>query len=542
MEPWAMLPAWIVEFDADRKALESLFDAPYSPTRRSRLAALLEAWQDRLDALTWGELPYSDRVDALLLDRLLVAERSRLSLEKRRYEEMEPLCPYVKDLIELLDERRLLHDLEPRVAAETLHRAQRGVAALAKRAGDGTPTSGGLSLRIARLLRDLKKGLEEWYGFPAGYDPVFTWWVEKPHEALAESLGTCADALEKSSCGSDGQGIAGDPVGRETLAADLDAALVPYTPEELIAVGEREAQWCRREMVKAAQEMGCGEDWRAALERIKEDHVPPGDQARLVRDLAREAVTFLEERDLLTIPERARDGWRLEMMSPERQKVNPFFLGGPCIMVSYPTAEMDHEAKLMSMRGNNRHFSRATVQHELIPGHYLQHYCQQRYRPYRHIFHTPFWTEGWALYWEMRLWELGFPRTPEERMGMLFWRMHRAARVVFSLRFHLGEMTAGDCVEMLVNEVGHERSTAEGEVRRSFGGDYPPLYQCAYYIGGLQFRALHRELVETGTMTERAFHDGILRENCMPVAVLRAILRKDEVERHHPPVWNFLEE
>ena len=27
---------------------------------------------------------------------------------------------------------------------------------------------------------------------------------------------------------------------------------------------------------------------------------------------------------------------------------------------------------------------------------------------------------------------------PEDRVGMLFWRMHRAARILFSLNFHLG--------------------------------------------------------------------------------------------------------
>ncbi len=62
----------------------------------------------------------------------------------------------------------------------------------------------------------------------------------------------------------------------------------------------------------------------------------------------------------------------------------------------------------MSMRGNNRHFSRATVHHELIPGHHLQGYMNQRHRTYRGPFRTPFWGEGWALYWEMLLWDLDF--------------------------------------------------------------------------------------------------------------------------------------
>ena len=123
------------------------------------------------------------------------------------------------------------------------------------------------------------------------------------------------------------------------------------------------------------------------------------------------------------------------MMSPERQKVNPFFLGGEEMLVSYPTASMSEDDKLMSMRGNNIHFARATVFHEVIPGHHLQEFMAERYNAHRNAFDTPFLVEGWALYWEMLLWDLGFPATPENRVGVLFWRMHRCARIIFSLEF-----------------------------------------------------------------------------------------------------------
>src|SRR6201999_1699675 len=109
---------------------------------------------------------------------------------------------------------------------------------------------------------------------------------------------------------------------------------------------------------------------------------------------------------------------------------------------------------------------------------------------------TPFSVEGWALYWEFILWDKGFPETPENRIGMLFWRMHRCARIIFSLKFHLGQMTAAECVDFLVQKVGHERATAEGEVRRSFAGDYSPLYQAGYMLGAFELRALRHELVD----------------------------------------------
>jgi uncharacterized protein (DUF885 family) len=221
--------------------------------------------------------------------------------------------------------------------------------------------------------------------------------------------------------------------------------------------------------------------------------------------------------------------------------VNPYFTGGEVISVSYPTDTMNHEDKLMSMRGNNPSFSRATVHHELIPGHHLQIFMGQRYNTHRRIFRTPFLIEGWALYWEMLLWDMKFPRTAEDRVGMLFWRSHRCARIIFSLKFHLGEMNAQEAIDFLVDRVGHERRNATAEVRRSVNGSYAPLYQAAYMLGGLQIRALHRELVRSNKMTPREFHDAILRENAIPIELIRASLKKEKLDRDFKSKWRFYE-
>jgi uncharacterized protein (DUF885 family) len=112
--------------------------------------------------------------------------------------------------------------------------------------------------------------------------------------------------------------------------------------------------------------------------------------------------------------------------------------------------------------------------------------------------------------------------------------------VLFSLRFHLGEMSPAECVSLLTDEVGHERENAVAEVRRSFEGGYDPLYQCAYLIGGFQVRALYQEATGTGEMTPRQFHDAFLRQNCLPIAALRAYLLNLPLEKGtHLGDWRF---
>jgi len=118
--------------------------------------------------------------------------------------------------------------------------------------------------------------------------------------------------------------------------------------------------------------------------------------------------------------------------------------------------------------------------------------------------------------------------------------MHRCARIVFSLNFHLGKMTAQECVDFLVNRVGFERENAAGEVRRSFeSGYYGPLYQVAYMLGALQFRALRKDLVGSGKMTDRDFHDAILKMNAIPVEMVRASLIKQPLDAAFVSNWKF---
>ena len=227
------------------------------------------------------------------------------------------------------------------------------------------------------------------------------------------------------------------------------------------------------------------------------------------------------------------------MMSPERQLTSPFFTGGEVISVAFPTSTMSHEAKLQSLRGNNMHFAKATVHHELIPGHHLQMFMNARQQPHRGWFATPFSIEGWALYWELVLYDKGFAKSPEDRIGFLTWRKHRCCRIIFSLGYHMGNMTPRQCIDLLTDRVGFEPENATAEVRRSFGGAYGPLYQAAYLLGGFQFWELRKELVGTGKLSERQFHDAILAEHSMPIAMLRAILLNQPLPAAGLPAWRF---
>ena len=543
-------------FSSDLRALERRWgDIPYSAARQARMGDFLTGWSEALDALTVAPDDLEGSIDHVLLSSEVRYRRELLAREGRLVAEVLPLLPFADEVVALLDIRHLRETVDGQEIAGDLA-ALAGAVDDAERAlksrtpaggagsgGAGQPTATPIAgLRAVRLLQSYQRSLGTWYRHYEGYDPLFTWWAKQPFQqadaALDRYLVTLRERVVGWPEGAE-EPIVGDPIGADGMTGDLIRDMIPYTPEELVAIAEREFAWCDERMLEASRELGYGDDWRAALEYVKTLHADPGGQPRVVMDLAQEAIDFVESRDLVTVPPLAKEIWGLEMMSPERQRVNPFFLGGEVIRVSFPTDEMTHEEKRMSMRGNNIHFSRATVHHELIPGHHLQGFMTDRYNSHRSLFRTPFWGEGWALYWEMRLWDLGFPTTPEDRIGMLFWRMHRAARIIFSLNFHLGEMTPDEAIAFLVDRVGHEPANATAEVRRSFNGSYSPLYQAAYMLGGLQIRALHEELVVGGEMSERDFHDTILQGGRMPIEMVRARLLGEVPARDFRAAWRF---
>jgi len=557
----------VQRYALDEQALSRRFDAPDSPAARKRLRDFYGEWRQRLREHDFDRLSREGQVDFVLLDNHLQHELALLDRRDRQRAETAPLLPFADALLSLHDTRRNLATINQQAVARTLADVAKqvdsvrslfepaprpaGADSAARRtavAPVAPKVSRTVANRAADNLESIKRTMAAWYRFYDGYDPLFTWWARDPYRKLDSALTRYQRTLRERIVGMKpgesqerNQGpIVGDPIGTEGLKEDLRHEMIPYTPEELIAIAEREYAFSLAEARKAAREMGFGDDWKAAMEKVKNTYVEPGKQPEMIRELARQAEAVFDQNDWVTIPPLAKEVWRMEMMAPERQRVAPFFLGGEVIQVSYPTAEMTDEEKLMSMRGNNPHFSHATVFHELNPGHHLQGFMLQRYNSHRTLFRTPFWNEGQSLYWEMFLWDTGrFHVSPEDRIGALFWRMHRSARIIFSLNFHLGKMTPEQAIQFLVDTVNFERANAEGEVRRSFGGQYSPLYQAAYMLGGLQLRALHRELVASGRMTNRQFHDAVLQGGAMPIAMVRARLSEIPLTRSGPPAWRF---
>lgn len=516
----------------------------YSPEQRERLLAVHKEYLKGLEQLDFDSFSIYGKVDYLLLKKEIGKEIGQLADAESNDQAILKYIPFATDIYALEKDRRRGKAMDWQTVAAKLKAILKVVEASNASLSKETTLNKKLSATANEAISGLKTRLRGFYEFYKGYDPLFDWWVPKPYDALTVALTNYASLFSGKTTKEPDQkdtdyGIKGTPIGQAELIRQLSAEMIPYTPEELVKIAEKEFAFCDQELLKASAEMGFGKDWKKAQEKVKQSFVAPGKQPELIVQLQKEALDFIREHNLIKIPALAEETWGMVMMSAERQLVNPFFTGGREISVSYPTNTMNEGDKLMSMRGNNPYFSRGTVQHELLPGHHLQYYMNSRYKNYRELFTTPFGIEGWTLYWELLLYDKGFAKSPEERIGMLFWRMHRCARIIFSLNYHLGKWTPGQCVDFLVNRVGHEPANAEGEVRRSFEGGYSPLYQVAYMIGGLQLMALKHELVDSGKMSYNEFHERVMKENLIPMEMVRATLTGQSLKRDFTTQWKF---
>ena len=256
--------------------------------------------------------------------------------------------------------------------------------------------------------------------------------------------------------------------------------------------------------------------------------------------IAREATDFVQQRKLVTVPPLCEETWRLTMMSPEAPEDDTLCGlrraaddGGLCPAEHEPGRQAHGHAGQqppLHAAGNS-----ARADPRPSPARVLRGSLQHAPR----LFATAFYVEGWAFYWELRLWDLGWAKTPEDRIGMLFWRMTRAAAD------HRQPEVPPRPHETRGNGRLSDRSRGTREIRRHRRGaalhQAEPLYQVGYMVGGRQIlrpaqgAGRRRQDVPSSSSTTPCSRKGPCPSSCFAARV-GLPLRADA-----KPCWRFHE-
>ena len=128
--------------------------------------------------------------------------------------------------------------------------------------------------------------------------------------------------------------------------------------------------------------------------------------------------------------------------------------------------------------------------------------------------------EGWALWVEERIKELGYDDTPQSRFMQLHGAMNAGARAVLDVRLSTGKLNFTQATEFLIDHLGTDRVVAEAEVRRT--AIQPTLSACPLW-GRDRMRDLRKWTKDRlkGRYTETFFNNSVLRAGGLPIAALR---------------------
>ncbi|HEX2344911.1 MAG TPA: hypothetical protein VHI98_30870 [Vicinamibacterales bacterium] len=280
-------------------------------------------------AIEFKALNHEGQIDYVLLRNRVTYDLEMLALDERRWKEIAPLVPFGEKLRLLQKVRHDRKRVDPRAAAATLtevaDEATRLTAALTdKPRSSGAGSSSGMTPAVANrgaaYVTHLREVLADWNRFYRGYDPLFTWWTAEPCGRLEKALTAYADAIRRQLVGvrpDDIEPIIGDPVLADGLRADLAVEMIPYTAEELIAIGGREFEWAAKQFKVVSNEMGFGDDWKKALEQVKNLAPAPGEKPWAIFAIADYSENFVEKMDAITIAPLAKEVWRLAMQTPD---------------------------------------------------------------------------------------------------------------------------------------------------------------------------------------------------------------------------------
>jgi uncharacterized protein (DUF885 family) len=295
-----------------------------------------------------------------------------------------------------------------------------------------------------------------------------------------------------------------------------NVALMPYSPEELLAMGRQE--WNRAVAFEA-------------FEKNRNKNVPPPKIADNIDDWIKDAAAkelqirkFLEDHGILTVP-----NWvQHYTLRPMPEYLRPLQGFGEMDDFTSPSRLNENCIRYVTEpSGKLGYFWQATAEdpqpiivHEGIPGHYFQLCFSWKHDdPIRRHYYDSGANEGIGFYAEEMMLQAGlFDDSPHTREIIYNFMRLRALRVEVDVKLALGEFTLDQAAKYLQEKVPMDEQTARQEAIAFATG---PGQAITYQIGKLQiikFLADGR-MREGGKFNLRSFHDFVWKNGNVPIAL-----------------------
>jgi len=309
---------------------------------------------------------------------------------------------------------------------------------------------------------------------------------------------------------------------RERWYMDADADQILQRGRQAFAETEALAQ-------AVAEKIQPGKPWTEVFESLKDDH-PSADGIKQAYQQQMDAARrFVLDHKVVTLPEGERvitvdtpPAMRRSSPFGTFQTVDPFEGGLEGRLVLTPIEDwMTPEQQAERLRSHSTAWIPIIAVHEAYPGHHAQALkVNENPNLLRRVIHEPIFSEGWGLFTEELMYELGFLQGDDVRLTQLRNRLWRAARVILDVSLHTKGMKFEEAVDFLVEKVRFERYAAELEVGMYIRN---PTYVLGYLIGMQEIAAIRADYIAAHGQPDppSEFYDRLLTIGSIPPALLR---------------------
>jgi uncharacterized protein (DUF885 family) len=343
--------------------------------------------------------------------------------------------------------------------------------------------------------------------------------------AAAEALEGYAEFLEGLLERSEGDFA----IGRELFDLRLGKEhFLSCDSEALLGLGHEVFDETVHALNVLAREIRPETSWLDLVTELKGHHPTRESLKSTYAEWMTKARDFVRERDIISFP----DNESLEVidtpafyrsvlpyaayMPPapfERDQKGFFFVT--------PVDGLPEEQQEQKLRGHCLYTIPVIALHEAYPGHHLQlSIGNGKGTRLRRFFASNVFAEGWALYCEELMDEIGFYGDRETKLFQLKDQLWRAARVIIDVSLHTRRMTYEEAIRFLVDRVHLEEPNATAEVKRYTGSPTQPMSYIAGKKEILELRSAYQ--VKKGPEFDlKEFHDRLLSFGTVPPKLVR---------------------
>jgi len=319
-----------------------------------------------------------------------------------------------------------------------------------------------------------------------------------------------------------GLGVSTTPNGKEFYQNRINyyTTSTKYTAEDIHQIGLKEVARIKAEMEQIIKDLKFNGTFAEFLKFLRTDDQfyakTPKELLMFARDIAKRIDAELPK-FFKTLPRKPYG------VVPVPAAIAPNYTGGRYSGSRSETSAGFYWVNTYNLPSRTLYTIPALTAHEAVPGHHLQmslnNELPKTIPQFRRNLYLSAFGEGWGLYSEYLVDEMGIYTTPYEKFGQLTYEMWRACRLVVDTGVHAKGWTRQQVLDYLAENTALSLHEVRTETDRYISW---PGQALSYKMGEIKIREMRKKAeAELGEKFNiRDFHEVILEEGTVTLSIL----------------------